>query len=82
MIQSQQVEELIILVSSLDKPALLRQFRDYPATFPVDFTPDCLPAIAADAARPGQESRRGGVITISDRPLIRPIIRRLTPVLG
>jgi len=42
MIQSQQVEELIILVSSLDKPALLRQFRDYPATFPVDFTPDFL----------------------------------------
>ena len=42
MIQSQQVEELITLVSSLDKPALLRQFRDYPATFPIDFTPDFL----------------------------------------
>jgi hypothetical protein len=37
-----QVEELITLVSSLDKPALLRQFREYPASFPVDFTPDFL----------------------------------------
>jgi len=37
-----QVEELITLVSSLDKPALLRQFREYPAKFPVDFTPDFL----------------------------------------
>jgi hypothetical protein len=37
-----QVEELITLVSGLDKAALLRQFREYPATFPLDFTPDFL----------------------------------------
>lgn len=42
MLQSQQVEELITLVSSLDKPTLLRQFREYPATFPIDFTKDFL----------------------------------------
>ena len=42
MMQPQQVEDLIVLVSSLDKPALLRQFREYPASFPVDFTPDFL----------------------------------------
>ncbi len=42
MLPSQQVEELITLVSGLDKDALLRQFREYPASFPLDFTPDFL----------------------------------------
>lgn len=42
MIYSQQVEELITMAASLDKPALMRQFREYPASFPVDFTPDFL----------------------------------------
>jgi hypothetical protein len=42
MLQPQQVEDLIVLVSSLDKPALMQQFREYPASFPVDFTPDFL----------------------------------------
>jgi hypothetical protein len=42
MLQPQQVEDLILLVSSLDKPALMQQFREYPASFPVDFTPDFL----------------------------------------
>jgi hypothetical protein len=42
MLQTEQVEELITLVASLDKSTLLRQFRDYPASFPVDFTPDFL----------------------------------------
>jgi hypothetical protein len=37
-----QVEELILMVSGLDKAALIRQFSDYPASFPVDFTPDFL----------------------------------------
>ncbi len=37
-----QVEELILLVSGLDKPSLIRQFQQYPASFPVDFTPDFL----------------------------------------
>jgi hypothetical protein len=42
MLHTQQVEELITMVSSLDKATLLRQFRDYPASFPIDFTPDFL----------------------------------------
>jgi hypothetical protein len=42
MLQVHQVEELMTLVSNLDKAALLRQFRDYPSSFPVDFTPDFL----------------------------------------
>ena len=42
MLPEQQVEELITLVSGLDKDSLLRQFREYPASFPLDFTPDFL----------------------------------------
>ena len=42
MLQSQQVEELIALIGSLNKDALIRQFKEYPATFPVDFTPEFL----------------------------------------
>lgn len=38
MLESHQVEELICLVSAMDRPALVRQFRDYRANFPVDFT--------------------------------------------
>jgi hypothetical protein len=38
----EQVEELIRVVSGLDKCALLRQFQEFPATFPVDFTPEFL----------------------------------------
>jgi hypothetical protein len=40
MLQNEQVEELISLVWSLDRPALIRQFGQYPAQFPIDFTPD------------------------------------------
>jgi hypothetical protein len=42
MIPAQQVEDLITLVSGLDRNSLLRQFQEYPASFPLDFTPDFL----------------------------------------
>lgn len=42
MLQTQQIEELITVVSSLDRSSLLRQFREFPANFPIDFTPDFL----------------------------------------
>ena len=51
MVHSQQVEELITLVSNLDKAALLRQFREYPASFPIDFTPDFLDRQPLDRLR-------------------------------
>ena len=38
MLESQQVEELICLVSAMDRPALARHFRAFRASFPVDFT--------------------------------------------
>ena len=40
MLESNQVEELICLVSAMDRPALVQHFRDYRASFPVDFTED------------------------------------------
>jgi hypothetical protein len=42
MLQSQQVEELICLVSALDRDELIRQFTQYQASFPLDFTPEFL----------------------------------------
>jgi len=44
MLPTQQVEQLISLVATLDRPALLQQFADYRASFPVDFTADFLAA--------------------------------------
>ena len=38
MLESQQVEELICLVSAMDRPTLVGQFRAFRASFPVDFT--------------------------------------------
>ena len=51
MLQPQQVEELICLVSSMDRPALTRQFRDFRGTFPLDFTPDFLATADLDRLR-------------------------------
>lgn len=51
MSQSQQVEELICLVSSLDREALVHQFTNYQATFPVDFTKEFLTSTPLDRLR-------------------------------
>ena len=42
MLHACQVEELISLVSTLDRDALVRQFSNYRATFPLDFTSEFL----------------------------------------
>ena len=42
MLQACQVEELISLVSTLDRDGLVEQFSNYRATFPLDFTSDFL----------------------------------------
>lgn len=42
MLQHEQVEELICLVSAMDRQGLIEQFRRYPGRFPVDFTEDFL----------------------------------------
>jgi hypothetical protein len=51
MLQPQQVEELICVVSALDRPALVRQFREFRATFPTDFTPEFLATADLDRLR-------------------------------
>ena len=51
MLQSEQIEELMTLVSSLDRPALIDQFIHYRANFPVDFTSDYLARLPTDKLR-------------------------------
>jgi len=42
MLEAEQVEELICIVSAMDRPALVGRFRAYQASFPVDFTDEFL----------------------------------------
>ncbi|MCC7349765.1 MAG: hypothetical protein IT446_04285 [Phycisphaerales bacterium] len=42
MFKSGQLEELICLVSALDRDALIEQFHSYQSNFPLDFTPEFL----------------------------------------
>jgi hypothetical protein len=51
MLQSEQVEELIDLVASLDRPALIQQFHTFRASFPIDFTLEFLSAQPLDRLR-------------------------------
>ncbi len=51
MLHSEQVEELVCLLSSLNRDALLAQIQNYPATFPVDFSPEFLDAQPTDRLR-------------------------------
>ncbi len=51
MLESHQVEELICLVSSLDKPTLTRQFLSFRGSFPVDFTPEFLNTLSIERLR-------------------------------
>jgi hypothetical protein len=48
MLHAEQVEELIRLVSALDRAILVTQIQDFRGTFPVDFTPDFLNNIPLD----------------------------------
>jgi hypothetical protein len=51
MLHTNQVEELMCVVSSLDRPALIRQFKSYRASFPVDFTPEFLSSTPLERLR-------------------------------
>jgi len=51
MLASNQVEELISLVGSLDRESLLRQFGSYAGNFPLDFTPEFLAGLSLDRLR-------------------------------
>jgi hypothetical protein len=51
MLHSDQVEELISLVWGLDRAALIRQFSQYPASFPLDFTDEFFEQTPLDRLR-------------------------------
>jgi hypothetical protein len=51
MLESHQVEELICIVSSLDKAALTRQFLTFRGNFPIDFTPEFLEGLPLERLR-------------------------------
>jgi hypothetical protein len=42
MLESDQVEELICLASTLDRAALVHHFRSFRGSFPIDFTNEFL----------------------------------------
>jgi hypothetical protein len=51
MLQSHQIEELICLVAALDRAALIEQFTNYRASFPIDFTTEFLHEQSLDRLR-------------------------------
>jgi hypothetical protein len=51
MLQPPQIEELICLVSSLDRGSLTRQFLTFRGNFPVDFTPEFLNQLSIERMR-------------------------------
>ncbi len=51
MLQGEQVEELICLVSAMDRQTLVSQFRQYRATFPLDFTDEFLKTAPVERLR-------------------------------
>jgi hypothetical protein len=51
MLQSNQIEELITLVSALDRDGIVHHLQTYRANFPVDFTADYLGRLPLDKLR-------------------------------
>ena len=51
MLQTEQVEELITVVAGLDRQALVEQFRNFRASFPIDFTREFLERQPEDRLR-------------------------------
>ena len=51
MLMPHQIEELIVLVGAMDRPALVRQFAEFRAGFPLDFTPEFLRSASLDRLR-------------------------------
>ncbi len=51
MLQEPQIEDLLCLVSALDRPALTQQFLNFQGSFPVDFTPEFLEGLSVERLR-------------------------------
>ena len=51
MLQEPQIEELICMVSSLDRSTLTKHFLNFRGNFPIDFTPEFLENLSVDRMR-------------------------------
>jgi len=51
MLEGEQFEELVCLISALNRDALIRQFAQYPSSFPIDFTPEFLASMSTERLR-------------------------------
>ena len=51
MLASDQIEEFISMVASMDRPALIHQFDNYRGNFALDFTPEFLASLSVDRLR-------------------------------
>jgi hypothetical protein len=51
MLQPPQIEELVCLITSMDRPGLIRQFLRFQGTFPIDFTPEFLEQLTLERLR-------------------------------
>lgn len=51
MLASDQVEEFVTLVATLDRETLIRQLGVYRGSFPLDFTPQFLASLSLDRLR-------------------------------
>lgn len=51
MLLTEQIEELICVVSSMDRPVLVHHIRQMRAGFPIDFTNDFLESCGIDRLR-------------------------------
>ena len=51
LLQAEQIEELILLISAMDRPTLVAQLTHYRADFPLDFTRQFLDDVDLDRLR-------------------------------
>lgn len=51
MWQSQQVEELVCVVSRMDRATIARRLRDFRGSFPIDFTPSFVESVDLERLR-------------------------------
>lgn len=51
MLQAHQVEELLCVVSRMDRSAIARHLREFRGSFPVDLTPDFVATADLDRLR-------------------------------
>jgi len=51
MLASEQIEELITVLSTWDRPMLMLQFSAFTSNFPIDFTPEYLRSVPVEKLR-------------------------------